>query len=76
MKSAASPIAATPSGCLIREKGSFCNLAGVIPGSNPHLAPLLVGAHYDSVIAAPCADDNAAAVAIAFSAAESELERT
>ena len=30
---------------------------------------MLIGAHYDSVIAAPCADDNAAAVAIALRAA-------
>jgi hypothetical protein len=34
------------------------------------LAPLLIGAHYDSAIAAPCADDNAAAVAIALAVAE------
>lgn len=59
---------------------SFCNLIGVIRGSNPQLAPLLVGAHYDSAIAAPCADDNAAAVAIALATAEhatteGELER-
>jgi Peptidase family M28 len=45
---------------------SFCNLIGVVRGRNPRLAPLLVGAHYDSIIAAPCADDNAAAVAIAL----------
>jgi Peptidase family M28 len=45
---------------------AFCNLIGVVRGRNPRLAPLLVGAHYDSVIAAPCADDNAAAVAIAL----------
>ena len=44
----------------------FINLAGKIPGRNPKLPPLLVGAHYDSVIDAPCADDNAAAVAIAL----------
>lgn len=44
----------------------FCNLAGVIPGRDRSLPPLLVGAHYDSVIDAPCADDNAAAVAIAL----------
>jgi hypothetical protein len=37
---------------------SFCNLVGVIKGRNPRLAPILVGAHYDSAIAAPCADDN------------------
>lgn len=63
-----------------REGKSFYNLVGVIPGANRRLAPLLVGAHYDSAIAAPSADDNAAAVAIAFStakhiAAKSRLER-
>jgi Iap family predicted aminopeptidase len=31
---------------------------------------VLIGAHYDSVIQAPCADDNAAAVAIALAAGE------
>src|SRR5688500_2644493 len=46
----------------------FCNLIAVAPGRNPSLAPILIGAHYDSVIAAPCADDNAAAVAIALAA--------
>lgn len=46
----------------------FCNLAGRIPGRNSALAPLLIGAHYDSVIAHPCADDNAAAVAITLQA--------
>jgi hypothetical protein len=45
------------------------NLVGVIPGRDRRLPPLVVGAHYDSIIAAPCADDNAAAVAIALSAA-------
>ena len=47
----------------------FVNLVGVIPGSNRSLPPLLVGAHYDSVIAAPCADDNGAAVAICLAVA-------
>jgi hypothetical protein len=46
------------------------NLIGVIPGQDSRQPPLLIGAHYDSVIAAPCADDNAAAVAIALSVAE------
>ena len=45
------------------------NLVGVIPGTDRRLPPLIIGAHYDSIIAAPCADDNAAAVAIALSAA-------
>jgi hypothetical protein len=58
----------------------FCNLAGLIPGRNSALAPLLIGAHYDSVIHHPCADDNAAAVAIALQASsilqtEATLER-
>ena len=45
------------------------NLVGVIPGTDRGLPPLVIGAHYDSVIAAPSADDNAAAVAIALSSA-------
>jgi Peptidase family M28 len=45
------------------------NLVGVIPGTDRRLPPLIIGAHYDSIIAAPSADDNAAAVAIALSAA-------
>ena len=48
----------------------FINLIGVVPGTNRDLAPILVGAHYDSVIAAPCADDNGAAVAITLAIAE------
>lgn len=40
------------------------NLIGVIPGRNRSLDPILIGAHFDSVIAAPSADDNAAAVAV------------
>ena len=47
----------------------FLNLVGVIPGTNRDLPPVLVGAHYDSVIAAPCADDNGAAVAITLALA-------
>ena len=48
----------------------FTNLAGVIPGTDSTLPPLLIGAHYDSVIDAPCADDNAAAVAVVLGVAE------
>jgi hypothetical protein len=46
------------------------NMVGVLPGRERRLPPVLIGAHYDSVIAAPSADDNAAAIAIALSAAE------
>ncbi|MBI1371181.1 MAG: M28 family peptidase [Phycisphaera sp.] len=52
---------------------SFVNVIGVCPGDpeQRHLHdPLLIAAHYDSVIAAPCADDNAAAIAIALRVAE------
>ena len=48
----------------------FHNLIGVLPGSDRNLRPVLIGAHYDSVIEGCCADDNAAAVAIALSAAD------
>jgi len=47
----------------------FFNLVGVIPCGNGTRPPVLIGAHYDSVIDSPCADDNAAAVAIALAAA-------
>lgn len=51
----------------------FLNLIGVVPGQTPGLAPVLIGAHYDTVDT-PGADDNAAAVAIALAAAEQLLQ--
>lgn len=57
-----------------RHGQAFCNLIAKVPGRDPALPPLLVGAHYDSAIAAPCADDNAAAVAIAFELGKMTLE--
>jgi hypothetical protein len=45
---------------------TFSNLVAVLPGKDRNLKPILVGAHYDSVISSFCADDNAAAVAIAL----------
>ena len=48
----------------------FTNIVGVVPGKDRSKQPLLIGAHYDSVIDAPCADDNAAAVAIALAVGE------
>ena len=48
----------------------FFNLVGVLPGVDRKARPILLGAHYDSVIDAPCADDNAAAVAITLAMAE------
>lgn len=49
---------------------NFFNVVGSIPGSNPGLDPILLGAHYDTCGAKPGADDNAAAVAILLSTAE------
>ena len=49
---------------------AFTNLAGVCPGRVRSLPPLFVGAHYDSVIDAPCSDDNATAVAVVLSIAD------
>lgn len=48
----------------------FTNFAGAIPGKDRSLPPVLIGAHYDSVIEAPCADDNGAAVAITLAVGE------
>jgi hypothetical protein len=48
---------------------AFANFAGLIAGRDQSLPPILIGAHYDSVIDAPCADDNAAAVALTLEVA-------
>lgn len=48
----------------------FHNLVGLVRGKISGTAPVLIGAHYDSALDAPCADDNAAAVAIALAAAQ------
>jgi hypothetical protein len=53
-----------------REDHTFTNLLGVVPGRDRSLPPLLLGAHYDSVIDAPCADDNATSVALNLAIAE------
>jgi hypothetical protein len=45
------------------ELQKYSNLVGVIPGRDRSLPPILLGAHYDSVIDAPCVDDNATSVA-------------
>lgn len=53
---------------------AFTNFAGFVPGKDRSLAPVLIGAHYDSAIPHPCADDNGAAVAIAMAVGESVAE--
>jgi hypothetical protein len=47
----------------------FTNLVGVVRGRDSALPPLLVGAHYDSCVRGPSADDNATAVAVALATA-------
>jgi hypothetical protein len=49
---------------------TFVNLAGIVKGIEHELAPILIGAHYDSAIDAPSANDNAAAVAVLLAVAE------
>ncbi len=63
------PYGGAPNYLLRYEHGGqeFFNLVGVLPGMDRQARPILLGAHYDSVIDAPCADDNAAAVAITLS---------
>lgn len=52
------------------EEYELTNLVARVRGTERDLPPVLIGAHYDSVIDAPCADDNATAVAVALAAAE------
>ncbi len=52
------------------QKTKFTNLAGFIPGTNRTAMPVLIGAHYDSAIDAPCSDDNAVSVALLLRVAE------
>ncbi len=46
------------------ENSKYTNLAGILPGVDPALDPLLLIAHYDTCGDQPGADDNAAAIAI------------
>lgn len=55
-------------------EADFTNLAGVIEGSDKSAMPILLGAHYDSAIDAPCSDDNAVSVALLLSIAEKLTE--
>ena len=56
----------------VRDGQLLTNIAGMIPGtSSVERKPILIGAHYDSAIDAPCADDNATAVAVVLGLAES-----
>ncbi|MGD2153826.1 MAG: M28 family peptidase [Gemmatimonadales bacterium] len=43
---------------------TYNNVVGRLPGSDPNLPALLVGAHFDTVPSTPGADDNASGVAV------------
>ncbi len=45
-------------------RASYNNVVGTLPGSDPQLPALLVGAHFDTVSSTPGADDNASGVAV------------
>lgn len=60
---------------IIPYDGKFTNLAGFIPGSGSTALPVLIGAHYDSAIDAPCADDNAISIALILSIAETLIKK-
>ncbi len=54
----------------------FTNLAGLVAGTNRTLMPVLLGAHYDSAIDAPCSDDNAVSIALLLRAAQILMKKT
>jgi len=49
---------------------TYRNLVATLPGSDPRMPALLLGAHYDSPRGSPGADDNASGVAVLLEAAE------
>jgi hypothetical protein len=49
-------------------KETLANLLAVLPGADPALPPILLGAHYDTVPGTPGADDNAAAIWVVLDA--------
>ncbi len=51
-------------------KETFANLLAVLPGANPVLPPMILGAHYDTVPETPGADDNAAAIWVVLRAVQ------
>ncbi|NQV30028.1 MAG: M28 family peptidase [Candidatus Marinimicrobia bacterium] len=53
------------------ELTDYVNLAGILPGLDTRLSPILLVAHYDTCGDQPGADDNAAAIAIWLSVLES-----
>jgi len=53
---------------------SYNNVVGTLPGTDPTLPWLLVGAHFDSVSTTPGADDNASGVAVLLEVARHSVD--
>lgn len=53
----------------------FTNLVAITPNADRSQAPVLIGAHYDTVYSTPGADDNAASIAIALEVARRLVQR-
>lgn len=58
-----------PQGFTVQGREYF-NWGSATPGTQPELAPILVGAHYDTVPGSPGADDNASGIAVLLALAE------
>lgn len=58
-----------------RDGQHFANVAAQLPGADPALSPVLLGAHYDTCGDVPGADDNAAAVAVLLAVAQALGQR-
>lgn len=54
----------------LSQKQEHCNWQIEIAGKRPRLAPILVGAHYDTVPGSPGADDNSSGLAVLLVLAE------
>lgn len=50
---------------------TFRNVIATLPGSGASAAPLIIAAHYDTVLGSPGADDNASGLAVLLDAARS-----
>ena len=56
--------------CFSAQGQEHCNWSVEMAGSRPQLAPILVGAHYDTVPGSPGADDNSSGLAVLLAIAE------
>ncbi len=55
-------------------RASYNNVVGTLPGRDPELPALLVGAHFDTVADTPGADDNASGVSVLLEVARHAVQ--